>query len=469
MHTIAKTLRAALTAVALLAPAAALAQDTLYPSWYGGLLGGYAAPDSARDTDGGPQAEVLFGFAVGEGIGVELNAFGQRTTRTLDETDENAYGGGLDLVLGLPERGQLLFLLGGGAIQEDILDTSVTSGYANVGLGAYLPFALGSEFWRLEVRYNAIFNDESVPDQTMLEDIRVGIGVVFSDLSEEDMRSAKTDSDSDGVSDRFDQCADTPLGVNPDTRGCPTDLDGDGVPDGLDQCPDSRPDAQVDPYGCLRKPDADNDGVADETDRCPDTPRWVRPNSDGCTADSDGDGVDEARDRCPDTPAGTRVDAKGCDAAEVAVVADATGDKDGDTVVNSRDRCPHTPAGIGVDDRGCLHVDTVVLQSVHFELESDALKPATYRLVHGVAETLLADSHLRVEIGGHTDATGSDRLNRRLATQRAEVVRDFLSYLGVDESRMTVAAYGSRKPVADNKTEEGRARNRRVEFRVLEP
>jgi outer membrane protein OmpA-like peptidoglycan-associated protein len=69
-----------------------------------------------------------------------------------------------------------------------------------------------------------------------------------------------------------------------------------------------------------------------------------------------------------------------------------------------------------------------------------------------------------VRIIGHTDSTGSDELNDRLSIQRAEATRNYLAARGVNPQRIMVAGRGEREPVADNSTESGRARNRRVEI-----
>ncbi|HLF10962.1 MAG TPA: OmpA family protein, partial [Gammaproteobacteria bacterium] len=75
--------------------------------------------------------------------------------------------------------------------------------------------------------------------------------------------------------------------------------------------------------------------------------------------------------------------------------------------------------------------------------------------------------NLRAEIGGHTDSNGSDAYNLNLSQQRANSVLTFLAGQGIDRSRLVARGYGEGQPVADNGTDAGRERNRRVEFRVL--
>lgn len=75
---------------------------------------------------------------------------------------------------------------------------------------------------------------------------------------------------------------------------------------------------------------------------------------------------------------------------------------------------------------------------------------------------------LKVEIGGHTDPAGPDKANLKISEKRAQSAKKYLmDKFGIDENRLVVKGYGSTKPIADNKTQEGRAKNRRVEFRII--
>ncbi|WP_281783951.1 OmpA family protein [Sinimarinibacterium flocculans] len=212
------------------------------------------------------------------------------------------------------------------------------------------------------------------------------------------------------------------------------DTDGDGVSDPLDQCPGTPPSTAVDERGCP-------------------LPAPVAPR-----ADSDGDGVLDGVDQCPGTPPGVVVDAVGCPA-----------DEDGDGVFNANDECPRTPPGFEVDARGCVRErqTVTVLRSVSFEFDSAKLTEEARRTLDRVAAGLKGQPSMRVEIAGHTDALGTEAYNLRLSRERATSVRDFLVDLGVAASRLDVKGYGESKPVADNETDAGRARNRRVDFSVL--
>jgi OOP family OmpA-OmpF porin len=269
------------------------------------------------------------------------------------------------------------------------------------------------------------------------------------------------DTDGDGVPDKKDDCPDTPQGATVNEHGCPADSDGDRVFDGIDKCPGTEPGLTVDSVGCPK--DSDGDGVNDAYDKCPGTPKGVAVDASGCPKDSDGDGVDDGRDKCPDTPKGVAVDASGCPK-----------DSDGDGVDDAHDKCPGTAAGVKVDATGCpipapppppKPLETpLVLEGVNFKTNSAELNATAEAILDDVAESLRANPEVNVDISGYTDSTGSDAYNLKLSQGRADSVMRYLVSKGVAASRLTAKGYGEAKPVADNATPEGRARNRRVEL-----
>ncbi len=137
-------------------------------------------------------------------------------------------------------------------------------------------------------------------------------------------------------------------------------------------------------------------------------------------------------------------------------------DSDGDGVVDSRDDCPGTAKGTPVDERGCPQIPS--LKGVHFEHDSATLTAAARTVLDGVATTLKSNPHVRLEIVGHTDASGSDDYNLGLSQQRAASVKAYLGERGVASAAMSTDGRGEAEPVADNATREGRAANRRVEL-----
>lgn len=262
------------------------------------------------------------------------------------------------------------------------------------------------------------------------------------------------DTDGDGVTDDRDNCPQTPPGTTVGVDGCPppaapVDRDGDGVNDDADRCPNTPAGAPVDMAGCPK--DSDGDGVADYLDRCPNTPRGVAVDGRGCAKDSDGDGVADNLDHCPNTPAGAPVDAAGCPK-----------DTDGDGVADFRDQCAGTPREATVDARGCW-----VLQGIHFATSKAELTGSSAPILDPVVRVLKANPGMRLEVAGHTDATGSMRLNQRLSQQRAEAVAAYFTAHGVDSGRLTAKGYGPSRPAATNDTADGRAKNRRVELTPL--
>jgi OOP family OmpA-OmpF porin len=125
-----------------------------------------------------------------------------------------------------------------------------------------------------------------------------------------------------------------------------------------------------------------------------------------------------------------------------------------------------------VDATGCPILfeeeqTTVVLRGVTFATGSAALTQNARTILDEVAQTLVANAAIRVEIGGHTDATGSRALNVRLSQSRADAVRAYLVQRGVAMPRLTTRGYGPDNPIATNATAAGRAQNRRVELRRL--
>jgi OOP family OmpA-OmpF porin len=144
-------------------------------------------------------------------------------------------------------------------------------------------------------------------------------------------------------------------------------------------------------------------------------------------------------------------------------------DSDRDGVPDQIDQCPGTLAGLATDNRGCAATSpqALRLEGVTFEYNSADLTPGALQTLAGVADALRGEPNLRAEIAGHTDSSGADAYNLRLSQQRADAVLVYLSSLGIERSRLVARGYGEGQPVADNGSAEGRDRNRRVEFRVL--
>ncbi|WP_269618539.1 OmpA family protein [Zhongshania sp. BJYM1] len=144
-------------------------------------------------------------------------------------------------------------------------------------------------------------------------------------------------------------------------------------------------------------------------------------------------------------------------------------DVDGDGVCDQDDQCLNTPAGMKVLANGC-YLDGprgVALEGVFFANDSDELSIPAQQILRKVAEIIEQSSATLIEVGGYTDNAGEPEYNLRLSASRAAAVRDYLVSLGVKKSRLQVRGYGEAAPRADNASAVGRAKNRRVELRIL--
>jgi OOP family OmpA-OmpF porin len=166
--------------------------------------------------------------------------------------------------------------------------------------------------------------------------------------------------------------------------------------------------------------------------------------------DDDRDGVANSKDKCPTTPAGQKVNADGCEL-----------DSDGDGIVDSKDVCPTVFAKT---DNGCPPVAPLTLNGVNFDNDMAVLRPEASATLDQAAESLKAWGDVKVEVAGHTDSRSSDAYNMTLSQNRANAVREYLIGKGIAAERLTAKGYGESQPVADNDTEEGRFKNRRVEL-----
>ena len=172
-------------------------------------------------------------------------------------------------------------------------------------------------------------------------------------------------------------------------------------------------------------------------------------------SDSDGDGVVDANDKCPNTPAGVIVDRNGC-----------AFDTDKDGVPNYKDKCLETRPGATVDVNGCEIKAQVLMEvnlNVNFATDSDVITSAYRGEVERVAAFMKKAPGSLAYIEGHTDSTGAEAYNQQLSLRRAQAVADRLvNDYGIAKNRVKAEGYGESRPVATNKTKEGRRENRRV-------
>lgn len=291
--------------------------------------------------------------------------------------------------------------------------------------------------------------------------LTANIGIAYSLFTE-------IDSDKDGIPDSKDKCPNTPLGIKVDEFGCPLDSDNDGVPDHLDKCPNTPRGVEVDANGCPF--DSDGDGVPDYRDLCPDTPKRITVDDYGCPFDSDSDGVPDYLDKCPNTPVGVDVDSKGCPL-----------DSDLDGIPDHLDDCPDSAPGEIVDEKGCKKIieikipesDTLATKiepikelnlsvSTIFDKNGATLKTSAFPELDMLLEEMKRDPLSRWKIESHTDNIGSDEGNLKMSIRRAEAIQNYFLSRGISKIRIEAIGYGSKFPIADNKTEDGRNKNRRI-------
>ncbi|NIO15887.1 MAG: OmpA family protein [Deltaproteobacteria bacterium] len=171
--------------------------------------------------------------------------------------------------------------------------------------------------------------------------------------------------------------------------------------------------------------------------------------------DSDMDGISDSEDLCPGTPSGAPVDAKGCPT-----------DSDNDGVADYLDSCPETAAGEKVDETGCVvpeKKEVSMTLNVEFDKNSAEVKDTYGPLLEKAADFMKKYPETAAVIEGHTDSTGRAEYNLAISQKRADSVKNYLvERFEIDPSRIKAVGFGETRPVADNKTKEGRERNRRV-------
>ncbi len=117
---------------------------------------------------------------------------------------------------------------------------------------------------------------------------------------------------------------------------------------------------------------------------------------------------------------------------------------------------------VGIFD--ALNTTGSIALNILFETGKSAVKPESMNIIDQIAEMLKSNPTLKVSIDGHTDNTGTAATNKTLSQNRANVVMTLLVSKGIDKTRLTAKGWGQEKPVADNATEDGKSKNRRVEI-----
>lgn len=237
--------------------------------------------------------------------------------------------------------------------------------------------------------------------------------------------------------------------IPPPTPQPPVDSDGDGVPDSRDRCPNQSGVAEY--QGCP-VPDTDGDGINDKSDKCPNQKGTAEYQ--GCPIpDSDGDGFNDKEDKCPNQAGVAKYN--GCPIP----------DRDGDGINDESDKCPNVAGP--ADNFGCPVIG-IRSYEVVFKPGSAVLLPRGKFVLDTVVAYLKKNTEVSITVDGHTDNTGSDKINDPLSVKRAEASKAYIVSKGIDADRMTTAGFGSKQPIADNKTADGRKKNRRIEIKIKE-
>ena len=230
------------------------------------------------------------------------------------------------------------------------------------------------------------------------------------------------------------------------------DNDDDGVVGSEDDCPNA---SGLSKYHGCPVPDTDTDGINDENDKCPTAEGLVKYK--GCPIpDVDKDGINDEADQCPD--------AKGLSRYEGCPIPDT--DKDG--VNDEEDKCPSIPGIMG--NNGCADLQPLmneISSQLKFESGKVNLSKRIYIGVDSLVVLMQNNANLTLIITGHTDNTGTLKINEKLSLQRAMVVSNYLIKKGIDKKRISQKGFADTRPIADNKTLKGRAQNRRVDIEVV--
>lgn len=293
------------------------------------------------------------------------------------------------------------------------------------------------------------------------------------------------DRDNDKVSNRKDKCRD--VAGTWEFRGCP-DRDGDHILDIEDDCPDAPGLPKF--KGC---PDTDNDSIIDKTDRCPDIAGPL--SNGGCPelklslVDSAGNILQTVKaekngnfifENLPaDDLAAFKLSGENTDTTSTVKVIVRDNAKTAIRDNNDRlFRFPIIPKDTLVSPALLIKKDSVINTNVsdaamlertigNFAFAKAVIKAESYPALDELATLMKKNPDWKLKISGFTDNLGSDKFNMNLSRKRAEAVKKQLISRGVSSGRLAIKSMGSTQPIANNETEEGRLKNRRVELLII--
>jgi len=257
----------------------------------------------------------------------------------------------------------------------------------------------------------------------------------------------------------------------------PLDEDKDSVIDESDKCPNTKQNSIVNSEGCASyQLDDDKDGVFNNRDLCLHTLENTAVNEHGCKLDADRDTVTDSIDICPNTDENLTVNEQGCAKNQL--------DSDKDGVFDDIDLCVHTAIGTKIDETGCekIVISIAGFEDIKFKHASTKLTKESKNTLERLAKDLKEHPNYNVNVEGHTsnsyrswkykkvpknikgEESTKRYLNTKISQKRADVVKAYLMSIGANPAVITAVGHGPDKPKASNDTEEGRAKNRRVEI-----
>jgi outer membrane protein OmpA-like peptidoglycan-associated protein len=309
--------------------------------------------------------------------------------------------------------------------------------YAILGLGlakdatnftGYAPMGLGVQFKAKQGSYLHVFGTHNA-EASKLTKMHTNFGISYSfplKLKEKKaialpIESVQADQDDDGVSNDKDDCPERSGLLK--YKGCPVpDEDGDGINDENDKCPDAEGTVQY--RGCP-VPDTDKDGIPDDQDKCPTVAGLARYN--GCAIpDTDKDGINDELDQCP----------------AIAGIAGNNGCEDLQPKLNS------------------------IAAALKFEIGQVNINAKSLQGLDSLVQIMTLYPKTSLVITGHTDNTGTIKINNRLSLLRAKKVQAYLIKKGLAENRTTLIGMADAQPIASNATKEGRTQNRRADLTI---
>lgn len=257
----------------------------------------------------------------------------------------------------------------------------------------------------------------------------------------------KADKDDDGLG----KCDEEKFGTDPNNP----DTDGDGLSDG-----DEIFKYKTDPL----KVDTDNDGLSDFDE-------VMKYKTDPLKADTDGDGLTDSEEimKYKTNPLMKDTDGDGLTDSEEVIkykTNPLAKDTDGGSVDDFTEVKRGTDPLNAEDDIVKIGVP-IILEGITFDVNRTTIKPESEVTLMKALKTLQTYPEISVEIAGYTDSDGSEKSNLILSQGRADAVKNWLVEKGIDASRITAVGYGESNPIADNTTKEGKAKNRRIEFKRI--